>query len=417
MKILLKSVQIFDENSKFNNSKKDILIEDGKIKKIDSSIKVKTDTEIALDGLSVSPGWFDSSVSFGEPGFEERETIANGLDTAAKSGFTAVALNPNTQPILDNSGAIASVKAKSAGHPVTLYPIGALTRNGKNKDLAELLDMQDAGAIGFYDYKSSISNANLLKIALQYAQNFDGLVQSYPHDLSISGSGNVNENRNSTYLGLKGIPNLAEELNVIRDLYLLEYTGGKLHIPTISTQKSVQLIKEAKKKGLDVSCSVAIHNLFLTDEELKEFDSNSKVLPPLRTEKDRKALIKGLKEGTIDMVTSDHNPVDIEHKKVEFENAMFGTIGLESAFGALNTLFSTEDSVKFLTAGKERFKIKKHSIEEGAMADFSLFLPTEEYKFRKEHIFSASKNSIFLNKKLKGKPIGVIANAQILIQK
>ena len=416
MKILLKSVQIFDATSKFNNSNNDILIEDGKIKKIATSIKIKADRTISIEGLAVSPGWFDSSVSFGEPGFEERETISNGLNTAAKSGFTAVALNPNTQPVLDNSGAIASVKAKASGHPVFLYPLGALTRNSENKDLAELLDMQDAGAVGFYDYKSSLSNPNLLKIALQYAQNFDGLVQSFPQDMSISGSGNVNEHENSTYLGLKGIPNLAEELTIIRDLYLLEYTGGKLHIPTISTAKAVQLIKNAKKKGLDISCSVAIHNLFLTDEELKEFDANSKVLPPLRTEKDRKALIKGLKDGTIDMVTSDHNPIDIEHKKVEFENAMFGTIGLESAFGALNKLFSTEESVKFLTAGKERFKIKQDSIAEGAVANLSLFLPNEEYHFGKEHIFSASKNSIFLNKNLKGKAVGIISNNQILIQ-
>ncbi|PRX49786.1 dihydroorotase [Salegentibacter salegens] len=411
MKLLLKSATIIDKHSAYNNKKLDILIEDGIIKKIGKDITTKADKVIAEENLHVSRGWFDSSVSFGEPGFEERETIANGLDTAAKSGFTSIVLNPNTYPILDNNGAITSVKSKAAHHPVKMFPTGALTIKSEGVDLAELYDMKQGGAIAFGDYKRAVKNPNLLKIALQYAQNFDGLVQSFPQEDRIAGKGMVNEEQNSTSLGLKGIPNLAEELQITRDLYLLEYTGGKLHIPTISTKKSVSLIREAKKKGLDVSCSVAIHNLSFTDELLQDFDTNAKVLPPLRTKEDIKALIKGLKDGTIDMLTSDHSPMDTEHKKVEFDNALYGTIGLESAFGALNNIFSTEEVVEMLSNGKQRFSVEDIEIKEGNPADLSLFIPNEKYDFTDAHIFSTSKNSIFKGHQLKGKALGIITKA------
>lgn len=408
MKLLLKSVTILDKTSGFHKKKLDIFIHKGIIKKIGKNLNEDADKEINIKNLHVSRGWFDSSVSFGEPGYEDRETIANGLETAGKSGFSGVALNPYTYPVLDHSGSISAVKAKAANHPVQLYPVGALSVKSEGIDLAELLDMKEAGAISFGDYKLPLRNPNLLKIALQYAQNFDALIQSFPQENRIAGNGMVNEQENSTSLGLKGIPNLAEELQITRDLYLLEYTGGKLHIPTISTEKSVKLIKEAKKKGLDVSCSVAIHNLVLTDDELKDFDANSKVLPPLRIKKDVKALIKGLKDGTIDMVTTDHNPIDVEHKKVEFDNALYGSIGLESAFGALCKIFDTEDAVSFLAKGKKRFNIKEYEIKEGEPVDLSLFVPGETYTFTQKDIISSSKNSIFLNKELKGRSIGVI---------
>lgn len=408
MKLLLRSVTILDETSAYHNKKLDIFIDHGMIRKIGKNLKEKADKEIKISNLHVSKGWFDSSVSFGEPGFEDRETIANGLDTAGKSGFSSVALNPYTNPVLDHSGSIAAVKAKATNHPVSLYPIGALTIKSEGVDLAELLDMQQAGAVSFGDYKRPQRNPNLLKIALQYAQNFDALIQSFPQENRIAGNGMVNEHENSTSLGLKGIPNLAEELQITRDLYLLEYTGGKLHIPTISTEKSVKLIKEAKKKGLDVSCSVAVHNLILNDEELNSFDANTKVLPPLRTKKDCKALVKGLRDGIIDMVTSDHNPIDVEHKKVEFDNALYGSIGLESAFGALNKIFTHEETVKFLTAGKKRFNIEEFEIKEDEPADLSLFIPGDSFTLSEKEILSTSKNSIFLNKELKGKTFGVI---------
>jgi dihydroorotase len=411
MKILVKSAKIIDNESPYNNKVMDILVENGIIKEIASSITIhKPDLEINFENLHVSQGWFDSSVSFGEPGFEERETLKNGLKTAAYSGFTAIALNPANDPVTDNKGTVSFLLKNSENQAVTLLPIGALTRKSESKDLAELYDMQQAGAIAFGDYKKSVSNPNLLKLALQYTQNFDGMVMSFPQEDRIALNGQVNEHENSTLLGLKGIPALAEELQITRDLYILEYTGGKLHIPTISTARSVEIIRDAKERGLDVTCSVAIHNLFFTDEVLHEFDTNAKVLPPLRTKTDVKALISGVKDGTIDMVTSDHLPMDVEHKKVEFDNALFGTLGLESALGALLQLFSVRTAVKVLTSGKARFNLNENVIDEGSPADFSFFDPDKEYTFQKEHIWSTSHNSLFLKNQLKGKVYGILVN-------
>lgn len=416
MNVLIKSATIIDSKSDFHNTTQDILIEKGKISKIAETIENTNNyKEINLDNLHVSQGWFDSSVCFGEPGFEDRETIENGLKTAAKSGFTTVAMQANTHPIIDTNSAIAFINMKAQNNAVTLLPIGALTKNSESVDLAELYDMSTAGAVAFSDYKKPITNPNLLKIALQYASNFDGLVCSFPQENRISGNGVMNENITSTSLGLKGNPSLAEALQVARDLYLLEYTGGKLHIPTISTAESVDLIRNAKKKKLDVTCSVAVHNLCLTDSELEDFDTHYKVSPPLRTQSDIDALIEGVKDGTIDMVTSDHNPITIESKKIEFDYADYGTIGLESAFGALQTLFSTKKTVQLLTKGKSRFNVESSIIAEGNTADLTLFNPDTKYTFTTSNIHSTSKNSLFLNKDLKGEVYGIIANNKTVL--
>ncbi|GAB5563237.1 MAG: dihydroorotase [Winogradskyella sp.] len=417
MNALIKSATIVDSKSDFHNETVDILIEKGRIAKISKRISNPNNyKEIKLDNLHVSQGWFDSSVSFGEPGYEERETIENGLKTAAQSGFTDVVLNANSNPVIDSYADITFVKSKAQNKATSLYPIGALTQSSKGVDLAELFDMKSAGAVAFYDYQKPISNPNLLKIALQYASNFDGLVCSFPQESKISGLGVVNEHINSTRLGLKGNPALAEELQVARDLFLLEYTDGKLHIPTISTAKSVELIRAAKSKKLNVTCSVAIHNLALTDDTLDGFDTRFKVLPPLRTKADCDALIEGLKDGTIDMVTSDHNPIDIEDKKVEFDHAKYGTIGLESAFGALQTIFTTKKTISILTQGKTIFGIESSTINEGEIANLSLFNPEKRYTFSKNDIASRSKNSAFFGVELKGKSYGIIANNKIVLK-
>ena len=415
MKIVLKSATIIDPSSAHHGKKRDILIENGKISKIGSRLKAEKAKEVALPDLHVSQGWFDSGISVGEPGFEERETLENALKTAAYSGFSHVAINPNSFPVSDSKSHLKFLSSRAGNHAVSVYPIGALTVGSKGEDLAELFDMQQEGAVAFYDYKKPLDNANLLKIALQYAQNFDGLVLSFPMNRAIAGKGLVNEEKNSTLLGLKGIPALSEELQIARDLSILEYTGGKLHIPTISTKKSVALIKEAKKNGLDVSCSVSINNLMLTDEVLQTFDSRYKLLPPLRTLEDTKALIKGLKDGTIDGVTSDHDPMDIEHKKIEFENASFGSIGLESCYGALQKLVGTELAVTALTRLKDRFGVSEASIEEGKLTSLSLFNPDINYEFNAEAILSTSKNAALLGTKLQGKAYGIIANKKITL--
>lgn len=417
MTTLLKSATIIDAHSPYHKTTKDILITDGIISKIDNNIIDKEEYQIIkLDNLHVSTGWFDTSVCLGEPGYEERETIKNGLNTAGKSGFTDIALNPNTNPVIDNKASVEFLIYRANGFATNLHPIGMLTQQGKGFEMAELYDMQQSGAIAFGDYKSPITNDNLLKIALLYAQNFNALVLSFAKNNLIAGEGVVNEGKNSTLLGLKGIPALAEELQISRDLFLLEYTGGKLHIPTISTKKSVQLIEDAKKKGLDVTCSVAIHNLFLTDDEIHQFDGNKKVNPPLRTLQDIEALLKGLKNGTIDMITSDHNPMDIEHKKVEFSNAKDGTIGLETAFGVLNSVLDLGTIITCLSENpRKRFGLQKISIKENEFANLSFFNPEGTSIFTEKDILSTSKNSIFLEKELKGKVYGIYNNKQLIL--
>lgn len=417
MNILLKSVTIVHGAIKsLHLKKRDILIKNGTIEAIETFIEPNGKTKVINEkNLHVSIGWFDSGVSFGEPGYEERETIENGLLTAAKSGYTDIILNTSSHPTPDSSSDIVYLKNAGKEFLTNLHPLGNLTVKGEGQALAELYDMKNAGALGFYDYKHPLTNANLLKIALQYAQNFEGLVFSFPMDTSISGKGIVNEGVSSTKLGLKGIPALAEELQIARDLFILEYTGGKLFIPTISTANSVKLIADAKKKGLKVYCSVAAHNLVITDEALEDFDTQFKVLPPLRTIADNKALQKGVKNGIIDVVTTDHTPLNIELKHVEFDNADYGTIGLESAFGMLNELFDIEETISLLTKGRSIFGIDDPLLEVGSQANLTLFTPDQSYQFSEELIFSSSKNAIALGKNMKGKVFGTIANNQIII--
>jgi dihydroorotase len=416
MNVILRKAKIIDAKSAFHNQIMDVEIADGIFKNIGTNLENKDSfKEIELADLHISAGWFDSSVCFGEPGFEDRETIANGLNVAAKSGFTGVALQPNSTPIIDNQSQINFVKSKANGFATELFPIGALTKNSEGKDLAELFDMKNAGAIAFGDYTKNIDNANLLKIALQYVHDFDGLVIAFSQEPNIKGSGVVNEGIVSTRLGLKGIPDLAEELQIVKNLFILEYTGGKLHIPTISTAKSAQLIREAKAKGLNITCSVSVHHLVLTDEKLETFDTRFKVAPPLRTDENRKAVLEAIKDGTIDVITADHNPMDIEHKKMEFDLAKNGTIGLESAFTSLMTVLPVEIIIEKLVAGRQLFLNVEHTIELSKPANITLFSTEGRSLFTKENILSKSKNSAFLESELKGKVYGIYNNKQLVL--
>ncbi len=416
MKIIIRQAKIVDADSPFHNQIVDVQINHGIYEKIGSNLPEISDySEVAFQHLHLSQGWFDSSVSFGEPGFEDRETIANGLEVAAKSGFTGVALQPNSFPVIDNQAQVHFVLQKAKGSATDLYPIGALTKNADGTDLAELFDMKNAGAVAFGDYNKSLSNANLLKIGLQYVHDFDGLVIAFSQDEKIKGNGVANEGIVATRLGLKGIPNLAEELIIARNIFLLEYTGGKLHIPTISTAQSVQLIRDAKAKGLQITCSVAVHHLTMTDEKLERFDTRYKVLPPLRAELDRKALIDGILDNTIDCITTDHNPIDIERKKMEFDLAHYGTIGLESAFGALSNVLPTEVIIEKLTAGRRIFKSNSAEIKEGNQVNITLFSVGTEWTFSKESILSKSKNSAFLGEKMNGKALGIYNNSTLIL--
>ena len=415
MNSLIKSATIIDKSSEFHNRTVDILIKNGIISDISENIKnSKNFKEISYPNLHVSTGWFDYSVSTGEPGYEERENILNTLSVASKSGFTSIGVQPNTLPLTEKNTEIEYFKSIAKNSNVNIYPIGVLTKQSDGKELAELFEMKSAGAIGFGDYKRSIKNPNILKLALLYTKDLNCPIFSYPMNEKISNDGVMNENKTSTMLGLKGIPNISEEIQIMRDITILEYTGGNLHIPTISTAKSLELIRQAKNKGLNITCSTCIHNLFFNDENLISFNTNFKVLPPLRTQYDIDELIKGVKDGTIDMVTSDHNPLDIELKNVEFDNADFGTIGLESFFGAMNTIFSAKTTINVLTRGKKLFGIEDSSITIGAQADISLFNPISNYTFSENKIFSISKNSIFKDSVLKGLVYGSISNGKFI---
>lgn len=411
MNIILKAAKVVDPQSPFHNQIVDIQIQQGQITNIAPRVENTLGYEIiTLDNLHVSQGWFDSSVCFGEPGYEERETISHGLQVAAKSGFTQVAIEPNNNPTTDNKAIVNFLNAQSFGHTTQALPIGALTKNSQGTDLAELYDMQNAGAIAFGDYKKSISNANVLKIALQYTKDFEGLVIAFSQDNHIAGKGVANEGIEATKLGLKPLPALAEEIHVARNLFLLEYTKGKMHIPTISTLGSLELIRQAKAKNLQVTCSVSVHQLVLNDQKLENFDTRFKVLPPLRDQQTQQGLIQGVLDGTIDCITSEHNPLDIEHKKLEFDSASYGTIGLESAFSALLTVLPLEVVINKLTQGREVFNLEKTRVDVGQKANLTLFNPEPNWIFEKKDILSKSKNSIFLDSAMKGRVYGVIHN-------
>ena len=414
MSILIKSAKIFDANSKFNGKILDILIINGKIVEIGKRISESKSKKIINEkNLCISVGWLDTSVCFGEPGLEEREILSNGAKTAALYGFTDVILNAETDPNLDTKADINYITSKSSEFITNIHPTGCLTKEAKSEKLADLFEMHKSGAIGFYDFKKPLNNPNLLKIALQYVQGFDGLIFSFPFEKSICYDGQIHEGLISTNYGLEGIPALSEEIMLERDLKILEYTGGKIHVPCISTKESVELIKEAKKNNINVTCSVSINNLFFNDEKLKNFDTRFKVLPPIRSEVHRKALLKGLDDGIIDFVTSDHTPIDIDNKKTDFVNSLFGSTGLESFFGALNSLFSTEKSIDILTKNKNVFGIAENKIEEGEVANLTLFDPNYKYTFTKDHIISKSKNSCFIDSNLTGKSFGIISNNSI----
>ena len=407
MSILIKSAKIIDASSKFNGKTKDIFIKQGIIQEIDDNIVKKSAKEINLDNLHISQGWLDSSVCFGEPGLEERETIENGSLTACLSGFTDIILNSNTLPVIDSKADVIYVKSKNKNKALKIHPLGALTVKSEGSEMAELHEMFDSGAVGFYDYKMSVKNPNLLKTALQYVQHFDGLIMTFPFEKSICQNGQMNEGEISTLYGLEGIPSLSEEITLERDLKILEYTGGKLFIPTISTTKSVELIKNAKRKGLQIMTSVSINNIFFNEKKLINFDTRFKVLPPLRSEEDRLILVNALSEGIIDFCTSDHCPIDIDNKKTDFKNSLFGATGLESVFGALNSLYKTEKVIEILTRKKRLVRNKNDAIDVGSKACMTLFNPKTNTFSQKVMLDQSLKMHLLLILKLKEKSTGL----------
>ena len=419
MSILLKKVKIIDLASPFHNQVLDVFIEKDQIAQIGENLDVTAKTVVNENGLCVSPGWFEMNSDFADPGYEHKENIDSGAKAAAFGGFTSVALTPNTQPIIQTKSDIEYLNKRSDEQAINIYPLGASTKNLEGKALTEMFDMYEAGAIGFYNGKKPVSNSNVQKLVFLYARTFGAPILVYPNQADISDGGQMNEGDASTYLALKGIPNLAEELVVNRDIYLAEYCDSPVHFTGISTGKSLELIKKAKEKGLQVTCSVNLYNLVLTDEKLKTYDTRYKVLPPLRTEKDRLALIEGLKDGTVDAISIDHIPQDIEVKKCEFDLAAFGMRGLETAVGIygkhLAKQLGWDNWVNWIsTAPREILNAPKIEINHGSIAELTLFHPEKEWNIDVEKLKPVSRNNPFYKDDLKGKAFGIVNKGKLV---
>jgi len=415
MKVLIKQARIISPSSPFNGQIKDILITDGIISKINDTINEKANQIIEQPGLSVSIGWMDVFSNFGDPGFEYNETLDTGAKAAAAGGFTDVMVLPNTSPVVQSKSQVEYIIQKSRSFAVNIHPIGAVTKNAEGKDLAEMYDMRQSGAIAFGDGINSIQSSGVVLKALQYVKSFNGIVIQIPDDKSIGTNGLMNEGIISTQLGLPGKPTIAEELLVARDIKLARYAGSKLHFTGVSSAKSIEYIKRAKDGGIQVSCSVTPYHLFFTDTDMQQYDTNLKVNPPLRTEADRKALVKAVADGTVDCIASHHFPQNWDSKTCEFEYAKEGMIGLESLFGVLrelkinNSELGLERLIDILSVNpREIFGIDVPEIKEGAVACLTLFNADLEYVFDESMIKSKSKNSPFVGKQLKGKVIGII---------
>ncbi len=413
MKVLIKQAKIISSTSPFNGQLKDILITNGKIERIADVINEPEIQTIKQTGLCVSVGWMDIFSNFCDPGLEHKETLETGAAAAAAGGFTHVLVLPNTNPVIHSKTQVEYIVQKSKSTAVNILPMGAVTKNTSGNELAEMYDMQQSGAAAFGDGTSPIQSAGLLLKALQYVKAFNGIIFQIPDDKSIGANGLVNEGIVSTQLGLPGKPAIAEELMVARDIKLARYTDSKIHFTGVSSAKSLEYIKRAKEGGIAVTCSVTPYHLIFKDEDLRGYDTNLKLYPPLRTENDRLALIKAVYDGTVDCIASHHLPQNWDNKTCEFEYASAGMIGLETLFGVLGAGimkdWQLEKCIEMLSVNPRKILgLPVPEIKEGDQACITLFNADAEYIFEESMIKSKSKNTPFTGKKLKGKVVGII---------
>jgi len=410
MTILVRKARIRDIHSPHNGKTMDLLISNGEIIDIAENITSSADKTIESDGLEVSPGWVDIFAKGTDPGFEFKDDLDSVAASATKGGFTHIFITPNTQPVTQNKIGIQYIKGHSSHHPVQLHPIGAISKNTDGKELTEMFEMKQNGAVAFGDGTKSIQSAGLLIKALQYVNAFEGIVIQIPDDHSVAPHGLMHEGIVSTQIGLPGKPALAEEIMVARDIALLRYTNSKLHLTGISLSTSVEMIRNAKKEGLNITCSITPYHLVFTDTSLLSgYDTNLKVNPPLRSENDRQALIAGVKDGTIDCITAHHTAQHTDAKVCEFEYAGFGMLGLESAFGLLCTTGLQEDEIlKAICFNPRKIFSLDSSISVGNKADITIYKPNEEKLFSTTDIKSKSLNSPFIGRFLKGEVIATM---------
>lgn len=412
--LLIRNARIIDPTHK-GTSTKDLLIQNGRIQKI-GKISANKSTKIwDLKGACLSIGWFDIGTQVGDPGLEQNEDLDSVSKAAMAGGFTGIASYPNTKPVVHSKSGVLYLINQTKNNLVEVFPIGAVSHNCEGKDITEMYDMREVGAVAFSDGSHPIQNSGMMMRSLLYVKPFNGVIINQALDYNTAGDGMVHEGTMSTSLGLKGLPSMSEELMVQRDIYLAEYTDSKLHIANISTAGSVRLIRAARKKGIQVTCSVNPANLCLTDEVLEDFDSNYKVMPPLRELSDQKALKKGLSDGVIDVISSNHSPQVAENKNLEFSYADFGMISLETTYSIINEALGKDIEpmgiVEKLAHNPRRILgLEIPKIAVGELANFVAFDPEAEWTFKENDIFSKSKNTPFIGKTMKGRVLGVVNN-------
>lgn len=415
---LFKQVKVWEPESPIHGKVYDILITDGQIAQIAEKLESDAET-FEREGLCVSIGWVDLLSSFMDPGFEHKETVQTGLDAAAAGGFTKVAILPDTDPVIDSGAQVNHLFKKAEGHITEILPIGALTKDLDGKHLAEMVDMMQTGAVAFCDGKQHLANADLMRIAMLYGKGAKAAIWSFPKDAKLHGNGQINESEFSAALGLSTTPALAEDLAVARDLMLAEYTESPIHFAMISSAGSVELIKNAQKKGIKATAAVSSHHLMYTENDLAGLDSNLKTDLPLRTEADREALIQGLKDGVITCVVSDHRPQDIECKQKEFGLADEGMINLQTSFAAARSILSKgkeiDSALAGLTTGPRRaLGLPNKSVLPGA-DELTFFCPDETWQFTKENNRSLSNNSPMFDVDLKGRAVAICNRGRLEI--
>ncbi len=417
MDILLKAVTVVDPTSSFHQQQIDIFIQNGFVADA-GQLTVSADQVISQEGLCLSPGFTDIFAHFCDPGFEYRETLESGAKAAAHGGFTDVFVLPNTAPVIDQKGGAEYIVQRSKTLPVRLHPVGAVTKAAEGKELAEMYDMHQSGAVAFSDGLCAVQSSGLLLKALQYVKAVGKTIIQVPDDRSITSHGLMNEGLMSTRLGLPGKPAIAEELMINRDVELARYTGSKLHFTGVSTRKGLACIRKAKEEGLAVSCSVTPAHLYFTDEDLAGYDTNLKLSPPLRTAADRDALRAGVLDGTIDCIASHHLPHHTDHKVVEFEYAKNGMIALETALSVVRSSvpsISPERLVELFSLSPRRlFGLPTASVIAGNPAAFTMFFPHREWKVGRAA--SKSQNTPFSGSQLVGLPFGIIQQDKVFLR-
>lgn len=419
MKVLIRNAVILAPGSRFDQKKRNILIENGVVRYIGTGVE---DAPHVVEGSSlfVTPGWCDMSALFGDPGLEHKEDLSSGLECAAHGGFTEVGILPNTDPVIASKNDIHYIRNAGSKALTRTLPYAAVTKETKGEDLTDMIDLHHAGAVAFTDGVAPIVKSDIVMKTLLYLQKMEGLLIVKPEDYHLNLFGTMHEGEVSTMLGMKGMPAIAEAIVIARDLRLLEYTGGKIHFSNISAAESVKLIQRAKRKGLEVTCDVAAHQLVLTDEMLTGFDTNFKVNPPLRGKKDRKALLRGIEDGTIDAIVSAHRPHDEECKKLEFDLADFGIIALQTVLPNLVSISEEVPLTKLIplvtTNPRKILNLDQPSMEVGATANLMVFDSDASWTLNADTSKSKAENSPWWGQTLTGNVRATFGNKKQVLR-